>query len=159
MASQKNQDREFARYLDRLLGGEEVEAAEVLSEEVRSALSFARKISELRAEPPPQFREQLKARLLQQLAQQGAEGRQGSFWEFLRGLVPQSPLWRTVAATLVVALVAVSLIWRMGLLPPTQIQVGLEADEEAMLAEEQPEAGVTGLEAVSYTHLTLPTKA
>ena len=63
-----------------------------------------------------------------------------SFWEFLGNLVPRSPVWRTVTATLVVVLVTVSVLWRTGMFSQAPLStVGREevVEEAAMAVQEE----------------------
>ena len=113
MGKRTNEERDFAENIDRLLAGEELADTEDLSEEHRTAFSFARKLTGSRIDPSPLFKAQLKERLLSRLAQEEAESARQkesalSFWEFLRNLVPQSPAWHTATVTIVMVLIAVS---------------------------------------------------
>jgi len=129
MDKRTKEEREFAESIDRLLTDEEVTASEEMNEDYRTAVNFARKLTEFRANPSPQFKDQLKQRLLLKLTQQEVVARQEeeakSFWEFLRNLVPQNPAWRTAVATLVVVLVAAGVLWRVGMFTQAPVLEGL----------------------------------
>ena len=58
------------------------------------------------------------------------------FWEGLRHLVPQSPVWRTATTTLVVVMVITSVLWRMGIFAPSVVSEGIVSDEPAARTEE-----------------------
>ena len=143
MSRGTDEEKKFLEDVRRLLAGEEVKAGEDMSEDYRTAINFAQRLAELRAEPSPQFKDQLKQRLLLQLTRQEVEAarkkeRSVSFWEFLRSLVPQSPVWRTAAATLVVILVTVGVLWRTGMFTQPPVPVSPEI-ERAVPVEELPE--------------------
>ena len=132
MGKERDKEREFAENIDHLLAGEELTADEDMSEDYRTAIDFSKKLIESRVDPSPHFKARLKQRLLLKLAQQEAEAvrqkeRAISFWEFLRTLVPQSPVWRTATATILVILVAVGISWRMGLFTQSPIAPGIGA--------------------------------
>ena len=140
MSKRTNEESKFTENIDRLLAGEKLEDTENISEDHRSAINFAQRLTESRIEPSPVFKAQLKERLLSKLAQEEARAAQKrenalSFWEFLKNLVPQSPAWRTVTATLLVALVAGSILWRTGLF--TQSPLPAEVEEQAVFEAEE----------------------
>jgi hypothetical protein len=145
MGKELDKEKNFIENVDHLLNGEEIEAVENMGEDYYSAINFAQKLNELRADPSPEFKEQLKQRLLTQLTQQEAEAirekaARPSLWESLAGLIPQSPVWRTVTATVVVVLATVTVLWRTGVFTPSAIP------EAALLeapAEESLERGIT----------------
>jgi hypothetical protein len=116
MRREREMDKKFSEYLDRILAGEEIKADPAMDKELRAALDFARKISELGTKPSAQYQARLKARLLQKLEEQKAppkEGR-GSFWNIFRG----HPVWQGAVAALLVILV-LSIIWRAGFFQPS----------------------------------------
>ena len=73
MGKGTNEEREFSENIDSLLAGEEVEVGEDVSEDYRTAINFAQKLTKLRAEPSPVFKAQLKERLLSKLVEQEVE--------------------------------------------------------------------------------------
>ncbi len=90
MSKETNEEKEFAKNLDRLLTGEEVTGGEDVSQDYRTAINFAQKLIELRDEPSSRFKDQLKQRLLLQLTRQEVEAARQkekafSFWEFPYG--------------------------------------------------------------------------
>ncbi len=143
MGKETNEEKEFSKNLDRLLTGEEVIGGEDVSQDYRTAINFAQKLIELRDEPSSRFKDQLKQRLLLQLTRQEVEAarqkeRVFSFWEFLGSLIPQNPVWRTAAATLVIVLVAAGVLWRTGMFTRTPI-VTVEEQELVAAVEERAE--------------------
>ena len=66
----KNREREFSEYLDRILAGEDVPLTGDMSEEMCSALEFAREMVALRGSPSPSFQAELKQRLLHRMVEQ-----------------------------------------------------------------------------------------
>lgn len=123
MGKERNEEQEFLRDVDRFLNGEEVSPGEDASEEARSTTEFAKKLTELRADPSPEFQERLKSKLLRKLTEQelAARERAGSGWftGFLDRLFPQSPVWRTAVVTVAIVVVAAGVMWRTGLFTTT----------------------------------------
>ncbi|HEY41020.1 MAG TPA: hypothetical protein G4O18_04075 [Dehalococcoidia bacterium] len=123
MGKEKNGEQEFLRDIDRFLNGEEVTPDEETGEDVRSAVEFAHKLTELRAEPSREFQESLKSRLLRKLTEQemAARERAGAGWfsGFLDRVVPQSPVWRTAVVTVAIMVVAAGIMWQTGLFTMT----------------------------------------
>jgi hypothetical protein len=100
--------KEFSEYLDRILAGEDVVIGAEASEELRTALDFARRLKGLCGEPSPAFKEELKRDLLRKLAEQDAAATRKStrpFWRFTWGRV-------VTAATAVAILIIAIAIWQ-----------------------------------------------
>ena len=116
MGREKDIEKKFTEYLDRILAGEEIQADPAMDEELRAALDFARKMTALRTSPSAQYRARLKASLLQKLGEREAQRRegQGSFWNVFRS----HPVWQGAAAALFV-IILVSIIWRAGYFQPS----------------------------------------
>jgi hypothetical protein len=117
-----DEEKEFSENIDRLLNGEEIKIDENISDDLKTAFQFAKKIKNLRDESSPVFKDQLKRRLLLTLAEKEAEAVKGrekrtSFWETLRNLMPQSTAWRTASATVVVSVLAIIVFWGPSILP------------------------------------------
>jgi hypothetical protein len=151
MARKRDEEREFIENIERLLAGEDVAVGKEMSEEYRTAFDFARKLTESRADPSPVFKQQLKDRLLLKLTEREVEARQkvrlGSIWEFLGNLVPRSPVWRTAAATLVIVLVTVGVLWRTGMFTQAPGLEELARGGEPEMPVVSPEAGLKAFEA------------
>ena len=60
----------FSENIDRLISGLEVGSVPEMDQDLKSALDFARLMKVRRPQPAPRFQSELKARLLQKLAQQ-----------------------------------------------------------------------------------------
>jgi hypothetical protein len=100
--------KEFSEYLDRILAGEEVVIGAGASEELRTALDFARRMKGLCGEPSPAFKESLKRDLLRKLAEQDATAAWKStrhLWHFTWGRI-------VTAATAVAVLILAIVIWQ-----------------------------------------------
>ncbi len=144
MDKERNEEQEFLKDVDRCLNGEEVTPDEGTSEDARSALEFARKLTELRAEPSPEFQERLKSRLLRKLTEQEVAAREkaGVSWlrDFVDRLIPQSPVWRTAAVTVAIVMVATGVMWRTGMFTPTAAP-GEGASDRALeeMADNEPQ--------------------
>ncbi len=140
MGKEANEEKEFSKNLDRLLTGEEVTGGEDVSQDYRTAINFAQKLIELRDEPSSRFKDQLKQRLTRQEVEAARQKERAiSFWEFLKNLVPRSPVWRTAAATLVVVLVGAGVLWRTGMFTRTPVVI---VEEQALVAAVEREAEV-----------------
>jgi hypothetical protein len=111
MEKDRSAQEQFIEYLDRLLAGEEVTIGDDVSEDMRSTLEFARTMLASRDEPSYAFRTRLRERLLHKLVEEEARSTglsmKKGFRERMRGFFPQSVMWRTVASTAVVVLLAV----------------------------------------------------
>ena len=152
----KREEQEFLDSIDRLIAGEEVSLDEGadeglikgVDEGLRSAVEFSRRLSDFYPGPTAEFQEQLKSRLLLKLTEQEVAARQragtGRFWEFLDRLVPQSPVWRTAAVTLVMVVAVVTVMWRTGMF--THAPAGEAETAKGMLTAEavtKEEEGMT----------------
>jgi hypothetical protein len=112
----KETEKKFTEFLDRILAGEEVPADPGMDEDLRAVLDFAQKISKLRPNPSASYQASLKARLLQKLEEQEAktEGTRGRFWKNIW----RQPVWQGVMAVLIVIIVG-SALWRAGVFTPS----------------------------------------
>ena len=123
MGKEKNEEQEFLKDVDRFLNGEEVIPGEDTSDDVRSATEFAKKLTELRADPSPEFRESLKSKLLRKLTEHEMAARErvkaGWLNGFLDRVVPHSPVWRTAVVTVAIVVVAAGVMWQTGLFSMT----------------------------------------
>jgi len=101
----KKIEREFSEYIDRILAGEEVAVGGEMSDELRTAIEFARKMVSLRGAPSPAFKSRLKEALLQKMAEQEMitpEEKKAGFRDFMSNLVPRSMAWRAVSTAAVI---------------------------------------------------------
>ena len=128
--------------------------------------------------------------MLQKLAKQEAEERQkeksGWFWEGLRSLVPQNPVWRNATATVIMMLLTVGVLWGTGVFTPPvttppqdivppqdftpqlelELELGLEAaaDKAILLNQTQTAGGlsitlervVLSLEGITFAAFATP---
>ena len=122
MAKEKEQDfvREFSEAVDKMLAGRKVEPHPDMPDDYQEAIDFAQKLIELKGAPHPSFKAQLEDSLLSKLGEMERERpKRNRFREGLKHLVPQRPMWRAVAASLLV-IAAVGVIWGTGILsqPP-----------------------------------------
>ena len=108
-------DKEFSQAIDRMLAGEKIGPYADIPDDYREAIDFARKLISLKGTPRPSFKAELKDSLLSKLSEMEQEraGR-SRFYERLKHLVPQRPVWRAVAASLMVIVVASGVIWGTG---------------------------------------------
>jgi hypothetical protein len=117
--------REFAQDIDLILTGQKADIDKASDEEYLSDIDFADKIIECRVDPSTSFHEGLKNRLLLKLSEEeeaetSKRLENTSFWGWLTGLVPQSPVWRTAAVTVTIAVLALLGVWAIGLFAPGQ---------------------------------------
>ena len=101
MARGSQAEKIFGQNLDRLISGLEVGNLPETDLDLKSALDFARIMKIRRPQPSPRFQSELKARLMQKLAQQETEVQPTWFEK----LMPRQLLWRavTILAVLLVA--------------------------------------------------------
>jgi len=118
MSRDKNRERDFINDLDNLLTGKQVNT-EVRSEDERTALEFAKRYAECRAEPSAQFHGSLKRRLLLKLAEQQAKAQQEAErreqrWAWLSGFMTQSPARRAAIVTVIAVAITIGALWARG---------------------------------------------
>jgi hypothetical protein len=119
MKKDKSTEKQFLEYLDRLLAGEEISLTDEVSPEVRSALEHARKMLAFREEPSPEFRAELRDRLLRQVSQRRAaaypSAKPKGLWERLDSVLPPRSVLVAVASTVAVLLLLfVGVVWFAG---------------------------------------------
>jgi hypothetical protein len=118
MEKDKITAKKFTEYLDKVLAGEEVSASDELSDDLRSALDFARTMLANRDEPSPAFRSHLRERLLRKLAEQEsvasspATGRNPLEW--VRRLFSQRFVLSVVTSAAVMVLLVIMGTWWLG---------------------------------------------
>jgi len=126
--------REISQAIDKMLAGEKAEPHADMPDDYREAIDFAQKLTELRVTPRPSFKAELKDSLLTKSSKMEQKRTEHiRFWEMLRHLVPQRPVWRTVAASLLVIVVVGGVIWGSGILkqPSALLPEGVPPPEEA----------------------------
>ncbi len=119
MDKKTNNEKEFGNDVDRLIAGKQLKAGGTSGEDYEKTVKFADRMLESRVEPSPAFKENLRRRLLLKLAEQEMETerkREGarSLWKAIKNLVPGNPVWRTVAATVFVVVIALVVVWWAG---------------------------------------------
>jgi hypothetical protein len=92
----------FSENIDRLLTGQEIRDAAETDQDLKSALDFARLMKLKRPQPAAQFQSNLKARLLEKLAEQEAEVQPTWF----QRLMPRQPVWQAVTAVIVILVIS-----------------------------------------------------
>ena len=119
MAS-KREEQEFTDDIDRMLSGSKAGAENDADADYASDLAFAGKILETRVMPSRTFQASLKQKLIAQLAEAEETGRtRSSIGAWFRQQFAQRPAWQTATiATVMVAVVALLVVWRAGLLSP-----------------------------------------
>jgi len=119
MGREVDMEKEFSENIDRILAGQEVKVGAGMDDDCRMALDFAQKLIRLRAAPSPSFKAQLKERLLLKLSEEETKAPAGAkknwLWEGLRHLVPHNVMWRAVTTTVLVIILAVGVLWGMGI--------------------------------------------
>jgi hypothetical protein len=102
--------QEFLKNLDRLLAGEKIVIDPAAEKELAAALDFAQKIKGLRAVPSAEFTAQLKAKLLNQIAQSEEAARVKKARGWWANFTANRVVWQTVTAVLVICLIT-GLLW------------------------------------------------
>ncbi|MBL7164933.1 MAG: hypothetical protein ISS55_00435 [Dehalococcoidales bacterium] len=119
MPRRKREEQDFLENIERLIAGEGVSIGEDTDEDLRTAIEFSRRLSDLHTGPSVEFKDKLKSRLLLKLTEQEVAARQrvekNWFRDILDRLVPQSPVWRTATVTLVMIVAVVTVMWRTGM--------------------------------------------
>jgi hypothetical protein len=120
--SDENTEKQLGDDIDRMIAGGPSNKKEVSSEDYEKNVQFARKMLDSRAEPTPAFREKLRKQLLTKLVEEEMEAERTpahSFWARIQNLVPRSPAWRTVTATIAVFVLVFVVIWQLGVFNQT----------------------------------------
>jgi hypothetical protein len=96
--------------LERILKGSQSEIPKPLDDDTRTALEFAQKMMAMREAPSEDYKNKLKAQIIQRLAEQekkeGIQDHDISFWQLHR-----RTMWRaTIAAAVVVVIWAIILL-------------------------------------------------
>lgn len=131
MGKANNNGRQLSDDLDKVISGEQSEVTDESLEDLDKTLKFAKRMVDSRIDPSPAFRDNLRKRLLSKMIEQEMETERKkaglrSFWDnIIAGLTPRSPAWRTVIASIAVFMVALVVVWRMGLFTDTSPIVGL----------------------------------
>jgi len=126
MDKERNTERKFTQELDKMLAGEEPGPSSTIDEDYQTAIGFARRLIELRAEPSPAFESQLKERLLLKLSRREQEteapvqAKRSWLWEGVRRLVPESMVLRAAAITSLVAIMTAGTLWGLGMFTQSQ---------------------------------------
>lgn len=148
MPRRKREEQEFLDNIERLIAGEEVSIGGDADEDLRTTIEFSRRLSDLHTGPSVEFKDKLKSRLLLKLTEQEVAARQRAEKNWLRDildrLVPQSPVWRTAAVTLVMIVAGVTVMWRTGVFTGVPAP-GADVVESAQRGVEK---GVLSMEAV-----------
>ncbi len=105
MGREYEEEKLFSEKIDLLLAGKGVDNGPDVAEDERTAVEFARKMTDLRVSPSPAFQSYLKAKLLENLHEQETASR-GWFWK----LVPREPLWQAVAVIAIMCVVG-GILW------------------------------------------------
>ena len=110
MARQKDNEKMFAEYMDRILTGGEIIIDPSLDGEMRADLEFVKKACALGQAPTAQFQARLKARLIEKLETQQVRKQEQGF-KIFNAL--RQPVWKAAIAVVLVIL-AVTIVWQEG---------------------------------------------
>jgi hypothetical protein len=107
MSKERNEDKQLLENVDRIVAGEKLEDKSGLDDKTRAALELSREMMSWPKSPSKEFRMQLKAQLMHQLAEQEKQEDlkiDGTMF----GWVRRRPAWQlTVAAVIVVIIAAI----------------------------------------------------
>jgi hypothetical protein len=125
MDKENREEKEFTRDIELILTGKETRSGEVSDADYRSNIAFAKKVIECGGSPSPSFQQGLKNRLLIKMTEKEAMQAQQrsaavSFLDWLKNLVPRSPVWRTALATAAIIVLAMVVSWSSGLFSPAR---------------------------------------
>lgn len=120
------QQKDFTHQVDELLASQAGKAGEPGDSTSQANLDFAKKVIANRANPSPAFRDNLKQRLLNKLAEQEtakitafALPHSTSFRTRLQSIIPSRPVWGMAVGTAVLV-VALLVVWQMGVFTPQE---------------------------------------
>lgn len=118
-------NNQFNDDFDRLIKGEFPEANNVPPEDYKDTLNFAKRMLESRVEPSPAFKDNMRRRLLSKMVEREMETERKKahikdFRDTIISWMPRSPAWRTVTATIAVFVLALVVVWRIGLFTATE---------------------------------------
>jgi hypothetical protein len=107
MSKERDKDEQLLENVDRIVAGEKLEDISGLDDKTRAALELSRGMTSWPKSPSKEFRAQLKAQLIHQLAEQEKreawKNDESMFWWVLR-----RPAWQlTVTAAIVVIIAAI----------------------------------------------------
>jgi hypothetical protein len=102
--------KEFLTNLDRILAGEQAVISDSAGSDLTGALDFAQKMKALRAVPSAEFKAQLKAKLLQQIAQQEEAARMKKARGWWANFTANQLVWQAITAVLVIGVIT-GLLW------------------------------------------------
>jgi hypothetical protein len=114
MGKEFENQKEFLINLDRILAGEKVETDAITDKDLSSVFAFAQKMAGLRVSASPEFKSQLKARLLKQLAEQEEAARIKTKSGWFSSFAQHQLIWQAVTAVLVIAIIG-GVLWGTGL--------------------------------------------
>ena len=123
MSKDIGRQKEFLKDLDRILAGEKVKTDAITDKDLSLTLAFAQKIASLRVAPSPEFKSQLKARLLQKIVEQEEDARLKTKSGWLSWFNQHQLIWQAITVVMVVFVIG-GLLWGTGLFkfsnhPPT----------------------------------------
>ncbi len=115
MSKEKEREKKFTEYLDRILAGGDIPDDPNMDGELRATLEFARKVAGLRRDPSSAYQARLKAGLLQKLEERARKAgeKRGGFWGIWR-----QPAWQGVMTAIFVVII-ISILWRVGVFSPS----------------------------------------
>ena len=102
MVNKKEKEKQLLEDLDKILDGQEI--PEPKDEDTRSALEMARKMVAMRETPSKEYKNQLKAEIIRQLAEQEKGKASGDFDTISAG-VHRRKMWQAATAALIVMVV------------------------------------------------------
>ena len=114
MSSESDNQKEFLENLDRILAGEKIETDKITDKDLSSTLEFVQKMAALHVAPSPEFKSQLKARLLNKLVaeEEAVRTRTKSGW--FSTFNQHQLIWQAVTAVLVITVIG-GVLWGTGL--------------------------------------------
>lgn len=113
----KNREKEFSEYIDRILAGEDVRPGDDIGEDMRTAIEFSKEMTRMRGGPSAAFREELKRKLLHELVERDIAASQ----QEKKAHRSYGTLWRSLTtAVIVIVLALVGVFWYIGGFPWTE---------------------------------------
>jgi hypothetical protein len=119
MNKETSKEKQFSEDVDRLIAGEHVAGEDTSLDDYEKNVQFTKKMLDSRIEPSPDFKESLRRRLLLKMVEGEVKAERKranarNFWDFVANLIPKSPIWRSVTATVAVAVLVLVVVWQLG---------------------------------------------
>jgi hypothetical protein len=157
MSNEIEREKLFSESVDRLITGQAARPEVRADPELDSALNFARKMTDLRAAPSPQFSTRLREKLLGELDKPHVEDLRKEKSNWCSWFVSHRPVWQAATAVFVIVAV-IGIAWAAGVFKTGPVPV-VSVPSPSMPASGIPAATTTASSTLTGTTLTYTTTA